>query len=96
MDRRPATGDRVNCFLAKVINHNFGFAEGLIITVHSTTATQKTVDGFSKKDSRGGRAVDNNIIPSSTGVAKAAGKAIPTLNGKLTYVALFLRALCIT
>ena len=77
-----------NCLapLAKVINDNFGIVEGLMTTVHSTTATQKTVDGPSKKDWRGGRAVGNNIIPSSTGAAKAVGKVIPELKGKLTYV----------
>ena len=77
-----------NCLapLAKIINDNFGIIEGLMTTVHSTTATQKTVDGPSMKDWRGGRAVGNNIIPSSTGAAKAVGKVIPSLNGKLTYV----------
>jgi len=78
-----------NCLapLAKVINDNFGIKEGLMTTVHSTTATQKTVDGASKKDWRGGRAASANIIPSSTGAAKAVGKVIPALNGKLTGMA---------
>jgi len=75
-----------NCLapLAKVVDDNFGLAEGLMSTIHSTTATQKTVDGPSKKDWRGGRAAANNIIPSSTGAAKAVGEVIPKLKGKLT------------
>ena len=75
-----------NCLapLAKVINDNFGITEGLMTTVHSTTATQLTVDGSSKKDWRGGRAASCNIIPSSTGAAKAVGEVIPELKGKLT------------
>jgi glyceraldehyde 3-phosphate dehydrogenase len=78
-----------NCLapLAKVIHDNFGIVEGLMSTIHATTATQKTVDGPSAKDWRGGRAVNNNIIPSSTGAAKAVGKVIPNLNGKLTGLA---------
>lgn len=75
-----------NCLapLAKVINDNFGIVEGLMTTVHATTSTQLTADGPSRKDWRGGRAASINIIPSSTGAAKAVGKVIPELNGKLT------------
>ena len=75
-----------NCLapLAKVINDNFGIVEALMTTVHATTSTQMTADGPSKKDWRGGRAASVNIIPSSTGAAKAVGKVIPSLNGKLT------------
>ena len=79
-----------NCLapIAKVINDKFGMVEGLMTTVHSTTATQKNVDGPSMKDWRGGRAASGNIIPSSTGAAKAVGKVIPALNGKLTGMSL--------
>jgi glyceraldehyde 3-phosphate dehydrogenase len=79
-----------NCLapLAKVINDKYGIKEGLMTTVHSTTATQKTVDGPSKKDWRGGRAASANIIPSSTGAAKAVGVVIPELKGKLTGMSL--------
>lgn len=79
-----------NCLapIAKVLNDKFGMVDGLMTTVHSTTATQKTVDGPSLKDWRGGRAAAGNIIPSSTGAAKAVGKVIPALNGKLTGMSL--------
>ena len=79
-----------NCLapIAKVLHDNFGIVNGLMTTVHSTTATQKTVDGVSAKDWRGGRAASGNIIPSSTGAAKAVGKVIPELNGKLTGISM--------
>ena len=79
-----------NCLapIAKVLNDKFGMVDGVMTTVHSTTATQKTVDGPSMKDWRGGRAAAGNIIPSSTGAAKAVGKVIPALNGKLTGMSL--------
>ena len=75
-----------NCLapIAKVLNEKFGIIEGLMTTVHSVTPTQKLLDGASMKDWRGGRAATGNIIPSSTGAAKAVGKVIPELNGKLT------------
>ncbi len=78
-----------NCLapLAKVVNDNFGIVEGLMTTIHATTGTQKTVDSPSNKDWRGGRSILGNIIPSSTGAAKAVGKVIPELNGKLTGMA---------
>ena len=77
-----------NAPIAKVLNDKFGIETGLMTTVHSTTATQKTVDGPSMKDWRGGRAASGNIIPSSTGAAKAVGKVIPALNGKLTGISM--------
>jgi glyceraldehyde 3-phosphate dehydrogenase len=79
-----------NCLapISKVLNDNFGIKRGLMTTVHATTATQKTVDGPSKKDWRGGRGILENIIPSSTGAAKAVGKVLPVLNGRLTGMSL--------
>ena len=79
-----------NCLapISKVLNDNFGIVRGLMTTVHAATATQKTVDGPSKKDWRGGRGILENIIPSSTGAAKAVGKVLPALNGKLTGMSL--------
>ena len=79
-----------NCLapIAKVLNDKFGIKRGLMTTVHAATATQKTVDGPSKKDWRGGRGILENIIPSSTGAAKAVGKVLPELNGKLTGMSL--------
>jgi glyceraldehyde 3-phosphate dehydrogenase len=79
-----------NCLapITKVLNDKFGVVRGLMTTVHAATATQKTVDGPSKKDWRGGRGILENIIPSSTGAAKAVGKVLPELNGKLTGMSL--------
>jgi len=86
MDVISGASCTTNCLapIAKVIHDNFGMTNGLMTTVHATTATQNTVDGVSVKDWRGGRAAGGNIIPSSTGAAKAVGKVIPALDGKLT------------